>query len=132
MAPGQYVVHNSAIRAVAKTLLTALKRKASPGQSALRQQLCKENVGAQMHVMMTVNPLSGCPIEAIKFLQLGLNHVSKRTGKSGMKDDLGEAGSTQVHCKPSMMFEKFPGTAAHCKWSSQIQVKAGINPVLPR
>jgi hypothetical protein len=94
MAPGQHVVHNSAIGAIAKTLLTALKCEASPDQSTLGQQLCQENVGAQVHVMMAVNPLRSCRIEAIKFLKLCLNHVCKRTDKSGMKDDLCEPGST--------------------------------------
>ena len=70
----------------------------------------QEYVGAEVHVMMTIQPLWFAPIKTAKLLDLSRYQILKRTGQYRMKDRLREAVPQQVGGDFALAFPEFCGT----------------------
>jgi hypothetical protein len=61
-----------------------------------------------MHVMMSINSLRLCPVQAREFVTLDRHDILKAPDESGVKHDLGEAIPPQVPGQPLLMLDQPP------------------------
>ena len=91
----------------------------------------KEHVRAEMHVMMAVDPLRGCPVDAAEFVELGRHEVVERPDKPRVKYHLGKAVPQQIPGDLLLVFKKSCGTARARKLRRKVKVEARVNSPLP-
>src|SRR5271157_1366023 len=71
VTPGQYAVHNLAIKTVAEALFSRPKGEVSSNSSSSWKKSSKKHVRAQVHVMMAIESPWRCPINTAEFVELG-------------------------------------------------------------
>jgi len=96
MPSGQAAVHSSSIEAVPQAFLPSLEGEVSPHDRSWWEKSLDKHVCAEVHMMMAVEPLRVCPVDAAEFVELGCHHILKGIDQSRMKNHLGEAVSQKV------------------------------------
>src|SRR5688572_9197034 len=92
----QQPVHEAAVEAVEQALLAALEREAAPHDRARREQPAEQDVGAQVHVVMSVDSFWRRPVQAIKLIALRSDQISERPREPGMVHRLPETLAEEV------------------------------------
>ena len=75
MTPREHEINSLSVNAVAPAFLTSAEREAPPDDDVRWEQASGKNVGAQVHVMMPVDPLRACAVEPRVLLDLGGHQV---------------------------------------------------------
>jgi len=91
MPPGQDAVANPSIKTIHPALFPWLKREVSPCDGARRQQACKKDIGAKVHVVVAVHAARVFTVDPAELLQLRLDQVIEGIGESWMIHSLGKA-----------------------------------------
>jgi len=108
--PGQPFVNHFAIEPVQRTLLAELQRKISPHNGSRRQQTLHQNIRAKVHMMMAVDSIWFCPVEAAEFVELRFYDIFEGSGKPGVKNYLGEPVTRQISSYFLLPFDEAWGT----------------------
>src|SRR5882724_12343711 len=96
MPTSQDAVHDLAIKPIRQALLSRLEREVSPHNRPRWQQSPKEDVRAQMHVVVTVDSRWREPVKTVELVELGRHEVLKGADEPGVKHCAGNAAGRQT------------------------------------
>jgi hypothetical protein len=111
MTPVQQAVDESAVETVPRALFPSLEREVPPHESSQRQQTREKDVGAEVHVMMTVDSIRFVAIETAELVDLGGHDVLERLHEPRIEHDRSEAVASQVPCQLLLAFHESRRTA---------------------
>jgi len=106
VAPNEHPVHETTIETIEQAFLTRLKREVTPNHCPRGQQPSEEQIGTEMHVMVSIKPTRHCSVETRKLVKLCGNDVLERISKPGVKYNLTETVKSQIRGESPLVLDE--------------------------
>ena len=122
MAPAHDAIDRRSVHPVPDRFFAGPEREISPHQRPGWQQTTKNDVRAQMHVMMAIETGRRDVVEASEFLELRLDHIFERAGEPRMKHRRRKPMGSQIRREPLLVFHEPRRRAVRRERTREVEV----------
>src|SRR5690349_15383083 len=128
--PRQPAVDHPPIEAIQVALLARLEREAPSDDATGGQQALREDVGAQMHVVVAVESNGVRTVKTAELVDLRADDVVEVTRQSGAEDGLREAMPPKISAQDRLTLGEARRAVGGGERRREVEVQTGVDAVL--